>query len=256
MNKKHRISIVTGLGTALVVLLGAFALGLARFEWPVAAASELNAESELARTITVVGEGQVSAPPDIAVIQVGVQVSDPDPRAATGKAAQDMNNLLAALKGEGIAEKDIQTSYYSVYVDRPYGPQGPTGEVQYQVSNSVQVTIRDLDRVTGILSVAIDAGANSVNSIEFRLSDPSQLKSNARAKAVENAQATAQELAELNGVAVGEVVSISEVIDRGAYFVSEQSYAASGLGGGGAGPISAGDVNVIVQLQITYAILR
>ena len=191
------------------------------------------------------------------MVNVGVQVSDPDPKTATTKAAQDMNSLLAALKGEGVAEKDIQTSYYTVYVDRPYGPQGPTDEVQYQVSNSVQVTIRDLNKVTDILSAAIDAGANSINSVEFRLSDTSQLKSQARAKAVENAQATAQELAELNGVAVGEVVSISEVIDRGAYYFGEQSYAAAELGrGAGAGPISPGDVNVTVQLQITYAMLR
>ena len=256
MKTRHQLFTLTLLVTAFVLLLGTLVLGWTRADLPVAAASELTAESELARTITVVGEGQVSTSPDIAVVQVGVQVIDSDPRVATDKAAQDMNSLLAALKGEGIAEKDIQTSYYSVYVDRPYGPQGPTGEVQYQVSNTVQVTIRDLDRVTDILSVAIDAGANSINSIEFRLSDTSQLKAEARAKAVANAQATAQELAELNGVAVGEVVSISEVIDRGAYFVSEQSYAASGLGGGGAGPISAGDVNVTVQLQITYAILR
>ncbi|MBN1992404.1 MAG: SIMPL domain-containing protein [Anaerolineae bacterium] len=244
------------LGIGLLVLVGVLALGLVRVGLPVAEASELRAETDLPRTITVVGEGQVSAAPDIAQAFIGVQVSDPDAKVATDKAAQDMNSLLAALKGEGIADKDIQTSYYSVYVDRPYGPQGPTGEVLYQVSNNVQVTIRDLDKVTDILSAAIEAGANSINSVDFRLSDTGRLKSQARTKAVENAQATAQELAKLNGVAVGEVVSISEVIDQGAYYVSEQSYAASGLGGGGAGPISPGDVTVTVQLQITYAILR
>jgi uncharacterized protein YggE len=143
------------------------------------------------------------------------------------------------------------------FVDRPYGPQGPSDQVQYQVSNNMQVTIRDLDRVTEILGVAIESGANSINSVEFRLSDTSNLQSEARAKAVDKAKSKAEELAELNGVAVGEVVRISEVVDQGAYFVSEQSYAAKDTGfGGGAGPISPGDVTVTAQLQITYAILQ
>ncbi|MBN1220627.1 MAG: SIMPL domain-containing protein [Anaerolineae bacterium] len=258
MNAKSLLLVITLLGTAVLLLLGNFALGLAQFDSPVAqAAGELQAPEDLARTITVVGEGNVSAPPDIAVVYIGVQVIDPDVKVATDKAAQDMNSLLAALKGEGIAEKDIQTSYYSVYVDRPYGPQGPAEQAQYQVSNNVQVTIRDLDKVTNILGAAIEAGANNINSVEFRLSDTSALQAEARAKAVEKAKAKAEELAELNGVAVGEVVNISEVIDQGAYFISEQSYGARDMGGaGGAGPISPGDVSVTAQLQITYAMLR
>ncbi|MFC1976150.1 SIMPL domain-containing protein [Chloroflexota bacterium] len=256
MKSETRIFIIIVLGAALLLLLGSFALGLIQFDLPMAKASELQAEGDLPRTITVVGEGEVSAPPDIAQVHIGVQVSDLDPKVTTEKAAQDMNALLAALKGKGIAEKDIQTSYYTVYVDRPYSPQGPTDEAMIQVSNNVQVTIRDLDKVTDILSVAIEAGANNINSVDFRLADTSKLQSEARAKAVENAQAKAQELAELNGIAVGEVVSVSEVIDNGAYFISKQSYAAAGLGGGGAGPISPGDVSVTSQLQITYAILR
>ncbi len=256
MKSESQFFVITALGAALLLLLGSLALGLVQVDLPVAQASELQAEGDLPRTITVIGEGQVSAPPDIAQVYIGVQVSDPDPKMATEKAAEDMNNLLAALKGEGIAEKDIQTSYYTVYVDRPFSPQGPSGEAMYQVSNNVQVTIRDLDKVTDILSVAIEAGANNINSVDFRLSDTSKLQSEARAKAVENAQAKAQELAELNGVAVGEVVSVSEVIDSEAYFISERSVAAAGLGGGEAGPISPGDVSVTSQLQITYAILR
>ena len=255
MKAKTHNFVITVLGITLLLLLGMLVLGLVRFDMPVAQAS-IMAEVELPRIITVVGEGQVSAPPDIAVVYIGVQVSDPDPKIATAKATDDMNSLLAALKGEGIAEKDIQTSYYSVYVDRPYSPQGTPGEPVYQVSNNVQVTIRDLDKVTDILGVAIEAGANNINSVDFRLSDTGQLQSQARVKAVENAKAKAEELAKLNGVGVGEVVSISEVIDNGAYFASEQSYAVAGLGGGGAGPISPGDVNVTSQLQITYAILR
>ena len=238
-----------------MLLAGSF--GLFRLDAPAAAASNLQQSGDMQRTITVVGQGEVSAPPDVAVVNMGVQVSNADIQEATSQAAVQMESLLTALKGEGIADKDIQTSYYNVYVDRPYGPEGPGTDAFYQVSNTVQVTIRDLAAVTDILGVAIEAGANSINSVEFRLSDPAALRSEARAKAVENAEASAAELAELNGVAVGPVVSISEVIDSGAYYVNEQSYAAAeGKGGGGAGPISPGEVTVSMQLQITYAILQ
>jgi hypothetical protein len=256
MKTKTFFLIIAGLTFGLLV--GLLAVSQLQFDSPVAQASELQQPNDMfARTITVVGEGKVEAAPDIAVVQIGVQVIDADVKEATGRAAEAMNSLLAALKGEGVAEKDIQTSYYSVYVERPYDAQGPSDQVQYQVSNNMQVTIRELDRVTEILGVAIESGANSINSVEFRLSDTSDLQSEARAEAVDKAQDKAEELAELNGVAVGEVVRISEVVDQGAYFVSEQSYAAADTGfGGGAGPISPGDVTVTAQLQITYAILQ
>jgi uncharacterized protein YggE len=158
---------------------------------------------------------------------------------------------------DGVAAEDIETSYYNLYVDRPYGPQGPAEEPQYQVSNTMQVTVRNPEQLTELLGVAIEAGANNINSIEFRLSDPVELRSEARAKAVTDAEARAAELAELNGLAIGPVVSVSEVIDSGAYFVSEQLQStAVGLGGGGAGPISPGDVTVSAQLQIVYGMLQ
>ena len=253
MKIKYRLGIVAAVGAALFLLGGGLLWGLPRFRADEAQAFQ--SDSSLPRTITVVGEGQVSATPDMAQINIGVQVSDPDVKAATSKATADMESLLAALKGEGIAENDIQTSYYNLYVDRPYGPQGPVGEAQYQVSNNVQVTVRDLSSLGQIMQVAIEAGANNISGPTFNLSDPSELRTEARQKAVDDALATATELADLNGVAVGQVVSISEVINSGAYYVSEVASAARGLGGGGE-VISPGEVNVDVQLQITYEILQ
>lgn len=256
MKTKYQLFIIAASCAALFLLGGGLILDLPRFDLATVEARTLQAESGLPRTITVVGEGQASAPPDMAQINIGVQVSDPDAKTATKQAGEDMEALLAALRGEGVAEKDIETSYYNVYVDRPYGPQGPTGETVYQVSNNIQLTIRDLDKLSRVLEVAIEAGANNISSVNFSLSDPSGLRTQARQKAVEDALATAEELAELNGVAVGEVVSISEVITDGAYYVSELPAPPLGIGGGGAGPISPGDVDVSVRLQITYAMLQ
>jgi uncharacterized protein YggE len=202
----------------------------------------------------VVGEGKVTAPPDIAMVDLGVQVSDPDVKAATDKAGATMETILAALKAQGVADADIRTSYYNIYVDRPYSPDGTPIEGNYQVNNNLQVTIRDLSKLSETLGAAVEAGVNSVNNITFNLSDTNELEAQARQKAVDDAVATAQDLAQLNGVAVGEVVSVSEVVQGG--IIYSDFAAAQGVGGGGVGPITPGDVNVTVQLQITYAILQ
>jgi len=259
---KSKYYIITVLSAVLLVLIGALGLSLAGFSSPVAEASgalqqpqQEEAVQGPEHTITVVGEGEVSALPDIAIVQLGVQVYDADVQVATQRAAEDMEAVLAALKEAGVADNDIETSYYNLYVERPYGPEGPTDEVRYQVSNTVQVTIRDLTKLTEILGLAIEAGANNINSVSFDISDPAELRVQARREAVEDAKATAEELATLNEVELGQVVEVSEVIQTGGYFLSERSAAAQGLGGG-AGPISPGNVDVTVQLQISYAIVR
>ncbi len=206
------------------------------------------------RAITVVGEGKVRAMPDTAQANIGVEVIGREVAQATSDASDVMEQILTALRAEGIAENDIQTSYYNVWVERPYNPEGgQPGEPIYHVNNNVMVTIRDLSKVTTILGAAIEAGANNINGVNFSVSDPAELRSQARQEAIEDARATAEELAMLTGVEIGDVVSVSEVISSGAYYVSEQAAAAQGFGGG-AGPISPGEVEVQVQLQVAYGI--
>ena len=255
MKRKYQFLVTAAVSAAIIMLVGTVALaaaGLYMSVSPTEASPAQQAESGTGRTITVVGEGKVSAQPDMAQINMGIEVVGPDVKEASGQAETAMNGLLAALKGEGVADNDIQTSYYNVWVERPYGQQGgPTGEAIYHVSNSVNVTVRDLNNVANILGQAIEAGANNINSINFSMADPTPLRSEAREKAVTNAEAKAAELAGLNGVQVGEVVTISEVVGGA---VPYEYAAVAGVGGGGAGPISPGEVEVTVQLQITYAI--
>jgi uncharacterized protein YggE len=255
MKLKYKFLLTAAVSAAIIMLIGTVALGAAGLYMsvsPAEASPAFQTESGASRSITVVGEGKVSAQPDMAQINMGIEVVGPDVKEASSQAETAMNGLLTALKGEGVAEKDIQTSYYNVWVERPYAQQGgPSGEAIYHVSNSVNVTVRDLANVANLLGKAIEAGANNINSINFSLADPSPLRSEAREKAVTNAEAKAAELAGLNGVQVGQVVRISEVVGG----VAPYEYAAAaGIGGGGGGPISPGEVEVTVQLQITYDI--
>jgi uncharacterized protein YggE len=205
-------------------------------------------------TITVVGEGKVTLEPDIARVTIGVETVT-----ATVKEASDQNRaiveaVLAALAEQGIAEEDMQTSGFSIFAER-FGPEGPLaeGDVRYRVSNNVMVTIRELENVGTILDAAIEAGANNIYGIEFALDDPSVAESEARAAAIADAQAKAAELAELAGLPLGRIVSVSEVIASGGFYAGNFAEQARALGGGGT-PITPGQLDLVMQLQVIFSI--
>ncbi|MEI2688621.1 MAG: SIMPL domain-containing protein [Anaerolineae bacterium] len=249
----NRSQLVAG---AFVVLLAIAALGISALgPWNSAAAQAEPAAPAmtLPRTITVVGEGTVAVEPDVATVQVGVETTGASAAEASAEASAVMDAVLAALTQLGIPGRDIQTSGFSIWVERPSGPDGqPSGQVIYRVNNSVTVTIRDLSAVGDVLDAVIDAGANNIYGVNFSISDPDKVMAEARKIASENALARAEELAALHGVAVGEVVSISEVIGGGA--VPMASINASVAYGGGGGAIAPGELEMTAQLQVVYAI--
>ena len=165
-----------------------------------------------------------------------------------------MDAYRAALTKLGVAKKDIQTTGYNIYVEQPAGPDGlPSDQVIYHVGNSVSVTVRDLDTIGDVLDAAIAARANSIYGVNFSVDDPDQVMAEARSLAAEDALARAEELAGLHGVALGEVVSVSEVIDRAAVPMFDSVNASMGLGNAG-GPISPGELQMTARLQVVYAI--
>lgn len=244
-------------GTALIV--GTLVMGSASgwFMVPSAQAQTTAAPTAASGTITVVGEGKVSLQPDIARVTIGVETVNESVQDATAANKTIVETVLAALQEAGIAENDLRTTGYSVFADR-FGPEGilPDNDVRYRVSNSVSVTIRDLDNVGTILDVAVEAGANNIYGVEFALDDPGIAESDARSAAVASALDKATELAELTGVSLGQVVSVSEVIGMGGGYYSGNFAEAArmGLGGGGGAPIAPGQLDLVMQLQITYAI--
>ena len=213
------------------------------------------------RGITVVGEGKTSGKPDVAHITVGIETQAGLLQPAVDENKAKMNTLLEALKAQGIAEKDIRTSNYSVYTERVAPSMGvPTeagkplsaDQMIYHVSNQVDVTVRDVNQLGDILDKAVAAGANNIYGVNFNVEDTAKLEAEARAKAVADAQARAQDLAKLNGVQLGDVISVSEVVGSGAFPMLRG--AAAGFGGGGGTPVQPGELEMSVSLQITYAI--
>ena len=159
-------------------------------------------------TITVSGSGKVTIVPDVARITLGVTISKPTVKAVRDAGAKAMTDVIAAIKGLGVADADIQTTNLSLY------PQYGNGSVQkivgYQISEQVLVTVRDLDKAGDVVDVATAQGANAVNGISFESGDPVKAQDDARAAAVAAAKTSAQAMAAAGNVSLGGVVSITD----------------------------------------------
>lgn len=206
------------------------------------------------RNLTVTGAGQVTLKPDIAYIYIGVTSENPSAADAVARNNADSQRLIDALKAQGVADDDIRTSNFSIWTNRPYGMDGQPGEPVYVVDNTVYVTVRDLGTLGDLLDVAVRAGANNINSIQFDVADKSQAMSEARAAAVEAARQQALELASAAGVNLGAIQTIS-YYDSTPYPVFE----AKGMGGGAAAmdmsvPITPGTMQLTVTVTVAYEI--
>jgi len=202
--------------------------------------------------VTVLGHGAATVTPDIATVTIGVQVTKPTLPEAQSEATAQMTAVLEAIKAAGIDEKDIQTAYYSVNVLQNYDNTGnPTEVIGYQVSNQVNVVVRDLDKVGQLLEDVVAAGANSIYGITFGVSDPSDAQSQARADAVADAKKRAEELAKAAGLSLGRVLSISEGISQPIPYYDSGQFA----GGKAGAPVQFGTTEVTVDVQVTYELV-
>ncbi|MDI7277083.1 MAG: SIMPL domain-containing protein [Anaerolineae bacterium] len=225
------------LATALVLVVS----GCAR---PAEAAPE---DTPPERTITVVGRGTASAKPDLALASLGVETFAASVAEATEENNTRMLAVLTRLKALGIAEADVQTSNFSINLERR-DPEPSAG--QYRVSNMLQVKVRDPEQVGAIIDAGVEAGVNQVWGVTFTVDDQGAFEGEARAKAMEDARKRAEALAGLAGVKIGEVLRVDENWMPGPIF---------GAGGAGAAeaslvPISPGEVVVSYQVQVTFAI--
>jgi hypothetical protein len=213
-----------------------------------------NAET---RTITVTGTGSASGAPDIAVVRLGVESRDADVKMALATAAERTRAILSAVEGQGVAAKDIATVDYNVgFVSTAQG-RSSTGatsappEGYYRVSDVAAVTVRDLPKLGAILDAALSAGVNEVQGISFQLADSSGLAKEARQAAYADAHAKALQLAQLAGVQLGRVMTVSAGGEGRPAPVA--TFRAASLA---APAVSPGTFEVNVSLNVVYSILN
>ncbi len=211
-------------------------------------------------TISVSGQGKVSAVPDIATLNFGVQI----PRQKTADGAmkmlsEQMTKVFDAVKAVGIEEKDISTQYLSLNPSYDWAD-GKRLDQGFEASQSLVVKVRDLAKITAVLDAAVKAGANQAGSVGFTIDDPEVLRAAAREEAIADGKAKAEKLAASLGVKLGKLQGFWE--DAGYGYPQPMMMRAEGLGMGGgadasyAPPVPAGEQEVAISVNLTYKIQR
>lgn len=206
-------------------------------------------------TITVVGYGTASGEPDVAYLELGVELVEENLSEAFNASATTMNAVIAALEAAGVAREDMQTTGVNIYPEDRYDSTGASTARVYRVRNTVRATVRDIFTVDQVISAGVDAGANTIYNLSYGIDDTAALEQAARVEAVANARERAQQLADALGMTVGEPVIVSEVVSGGIPY-------GYGMGGGGmmdvaqSQPLLPGQFSVGAQVQITFAVSR
>ena len=218
-------------------------------------------------TISVSGEGEVFAVPDIATFSVSVQEEAKEVQDAQEVATKKTNDIIAFLKGEGVEEKDIKTADYSVYPQydylqdvcrEGYCPPGRQELRGYQVSQTLTVKVRDTERAGELLAGVGSLGASNVSGLSFTIDDEDALQAEARALAIADAQTKAQELADQLGV---KLVRVTGFYENDYGYPAPYAY---GLGGDSAvraesvklsaPELPAGENKFVSNVNVTYEI--
>lgn len=163
------------------------------------------------RTLILRGEGSASAVPDLVWLRAGVDTEAAKARKALKANADTMKKVVAALKSDGLADKDIQTSNLFIAPLYSSDPKKPRRVVGYRVGNMVLVRIRDLEQTGVILDQIVALGSNDIAGVRFAVNDPTALENKARAAAVRNAITKAKLYAGAAGVKLGPIVKIAEI---------------------------------------------
>ena len=210
-------------------------------------------------TISVSAVGEVYARPDLALTSFSVVSEEKTADDALSKNSESMNKIIEFLKNSGIEDKDLKTTTFRIsprYEWRngsefSYPLTGQRVLVGYEVTQSLQVKIRDMLKIGVLIEGATNAGATGVGSLEFTFDDEDEFKKQAREIAINKAKSKAKELAQQLGVALGRITNFSESAVSPIFYGAKEAYA---LGGGAAPEIETGENLIQSTVIITYEI--
>lgn len=215
-------------------------------------------------TITVQGKGEIYVKPDIATVSFGVTSESLDVAKAQTESAEKINAIMAALKKEGVADKDIKTTNYNIYPRYEYPAKVTTyGYIQegkrtlagYVVTQNVVIKIRELAKAGTIITTLGSLGATDVSGLSFEVDNDDAVKAQARAEAIAEAKAKAETMADALGVKLVRIVGFGEDYYYPVMYRAATLDTANGMGGAGAVPeIATGENVVTSNVSVTYEI--
>ena len=192
-----------------LLLASAIATGTAAMPAHAQNASAIAAPAD-GTLLSVSAQAESSRVPDVASLSTGVVTQAGDANAALRANATQMAKVMAAIKAAGIAERDIQTSGISVNPQYKYRDNQAPTITGYQASNTVNIKVRQIDKLGKVLDALVASGANQVNGPSFEIDKPEAVYDEARRAALDKAQQRAAMYAKALGMRVRRIVSISE----------------------------------------------
>lgn len=202
------------------------------------------------RVITMTGRASVGVAPDQVEINLGVTSKAETARDALTLNNANMNTVLKTLKEEGIEEKNIQTSNFSIQPDYEHYRDGRAPKIRgYRVSNTVRILVKEIDKLGALLDKVVSSGSNQINGIRFLVSKEDELKDEARKSAVAVATRKAKLYAEAAGVKLGDVIMITESRHGGGHPVPIARTLAKEAN---AVPIAGGEQQLSVSVTISW----
>lgn len=246
---------------AVLVILAVFIFSKTISEWKNY--KYIGSDPQLRNVITVEGKGEEISKSDIATFSFTVTKESLVVGTAQNEAAVLMNQSLSFLGNNGVEEKDIKTTGYNIYPRYEYDnlsnyyprPEGNRRLVAYEVTQSVEVKIRDIGNAGKLLSGLGEIGVSNISGLSFGVDNEEQVIAKAREKAIADAKEKAEKLADALGVKLVRIVSFYEGGNYPVYFGKEA--AVYGMGGDGMTvppSIPSGENQIISNVSITYEI--
>ncbi len=202
-------------------------------------------------TLSISAEADVKREPDIAFISAGVRTEAETAAAAVRENAERMNGVVEALRDAGVAERDMQTSNFSVQPRYDYSrDRTPPRLIGYLATNQITAKVDDLGNLGATIDALVEAGGNTFNGVRFALEDESEARDEARRLAIADALSRADLYAEATGLSVKRIVTISENVSyRGPRPIAVARAAALEAD---TTPIAAGEVGYTATVNVTF----
>lgn len=207
--------------------------------------------------IWVSGQGKVTVEPDIANISLGIEAQASTVSDAQAQAASAMDKVMDVLTRNGVAKKDIQTQRFNISrVTRWDDKNQREIVIGYRVTNTVSAKIRDIDKAGATIDAVAQAGGDltRINSIYFSIDDPTAYQNQAREKALADAKAKAAQMASLTGVKLGKATYITENLSSPSVPMYRGAAMDAGAAPAPTTPISPGQMDLAVTVQVVFAI--
>jgi uncharacterized protein YggE len=199
-------------------------------------------------TIDVTGEGIVRVVPDEVTINIRVENTGENTKTLKEQNDATINEVLKFLKKMDIADKDVRTEYMNLSKNYDYNSKTYT----FAANQSLSVKLHDLKKYEAVMKGLIDTGINRIDGINFSSSKEESLKSEARKKAVENAQMKAREYASVLNQSVGKAVSISEFNNSGDPRPMYKTAMMDSSAGGGEQTIALGEMEIKSTVNVSF----